>query len=224
MGSAIGEMLPLAIGIAISPIPIIAIILMLITPKARSNGLAFLGGWLLGLAVVGTIVLIVANTAGIATSSGPSRTVSIVKLVLGLLLLFAAWRQFTKRPQPGEAAPMPKWMRALDNFTPTRSLAIGALLSGVNPKNLILNATAATGIAATGLAGVQQAVVLVVLIVVGSLGIIAPVGVYFAMGDKAAKVLDGWKDWLAANNATVMTVLFLVFGVTLIGKGIGGLS
>jgi hypothetical protein len=224
MGSAIGEMLPLAIGIAISPIPIIAIILMLITPKARSNGLAFLGGWLLGLAVVGTIVLIVANTAGIATSSGPSRTVSLIKLLLGLLLLVAAWRQFGKRPKPGEEAPMPKWMRALDGFTPTRSLAIGALLSGVNPKNLILNATAAAGIAQAGLSGVQQAVVLILLIVVGSLGIIAPVGVYFAMGDKAAPVLDGWKTWLAANNATVMIVLFVVFGVSLIGKGIGGLS
>ena len=224
MGSAIGEMLPLAIGIAISPVPIIAIILMLITPKARSNGLAFLGGWMLGLAVVGTIVLIVANTAGVATSSGPSRTVSLIKLLLGLLLLFAAWRQFAKRPRPGEEVPMPKWMRALDGFTPTRSLAIGALLSGVNPKNLILNATAAAGIAQSGLSGAQQAVVLIVLIIVGSLGIIAPVGVYFAMGDKATNVLDGWKTWLAANNATVMVVLFVVFGASLIGKGIGGLT
>ena len=224
MGAAIGEMLPLAIGIAISPLPIIAIILMLITPQARSNGLAFLGGWMLGLAVVGTIVLIVANTAGIATSSGPSQTVSIIKLVLGLLLLVVAWRQFTKRPKAGEEAPLPKWMRALDSFTPARSAAVGALLSGVNPKNLILNATAAAGIAATGLAGAQQAVVLIVLIIVGSLGIIAPVAVYFAMGDKAAQVLGGWKTWLAANNATVMMVLFLVFGVTLIGKGISGLS
>ena len=61
MSAAIGEMLPLAIGIAISPVPIIAIILMLITPKARGNGLAFLGGWMLGLAIVGTIVLVVAR-------------------------------------------------------------------------------------------------------------------------------------------------------------------
>ena len=224
MGQAIGEMLPLAIGIAISPLPIIAIILMLITPNARSNGLAFLGGWMLGLAVVGTVVLIVADTAGIAMSSGPSRTVSLIKLVLGLLLLVVAWRQFGKRPKPGAEAPLPKWMRALDSFTPTRSLAIGALLSGVNPKNFILNATAAAGIAQAGLAGAQQAVVLIVLVIVGSLGIIAPVGVYFAMGDKAAPVLGGWKTWLAANNATVMMVLFLVFGVTLIGKGISGLS
>jgi hypothetical protein len=224
MGAAIGEMLPLAIGIAISPLPIIAIILMLITPQARSNGLAFLGGWMIGLAVVGTIVLVVANTAGIATSSGPSQTVSIIKLMLGLLLLVVAWRQFRKRPKAGEEAPLPKWMRALDSFTPARSASIGALLSGVNPKNLILNATAAAGIAATGLAGAQQAVVLIVLIIVGSVGVVAPVGVYFAMGDKAASVLSGWKTWLAANNATVMMVLFLVFGVTLIGKGISGLS
>ena len=220
---AIGDILPLAIGIAISPVPIIAIILMLITPKARSNGLAFLGGWVLGLAIIGTIVLVVANTAGVATSSGPSKTVSAIKLALGLLLLFAAWRQFRKRPAHGEEAPMPKWMKSLDGFTPTRSLAIGALLSGVNPKNLALNATAAAGIAATGLPGVQQAVVLLVLIVVASVGVAAPVGVYFLMGDRATSVLDSWKAWLAANNATVMTVLLLVFGVVLIGKGIGGL-
>ena len=94
MGQAIGDLLPLAIGIAISPVPIIAVILMLITPRARANGLAFLGGWLLGLAVVGTVVLVVANTAGVATSSGPSKAVSAIKLVFGLLLWLLAWRQF----------------------------------------------------------------------------------------------------------------------------------
>ena len=224
MGKAIGDIFPLAIGIAISPIPIIAIILMLITPKARSNGLAFLGGWLLGLVVVGTVVIVVADTAGVSTSSGPSKTVSAIKLVLGLLLLVLAWRQFGKRPKGGEATPMPKWMRALDSFTPGRSLAIGVLLSGVNPKNLMLNAAAAASIAQAGLSGGEQAVVLVVLVLLGSLGIIAPVAIYFAMGDRAVSVLDEWKTWLAANSATVMTVLFVVFGAVLIGKGIGGLS
>ncbi len=224
MGSAIGEMLPLAIGIAISPLPIIAIILILTTPKARGNGLAFLGGWLLGLATVGIVVLIVADAAGADTSTGPSRAVSLIKLVLGFLLLALAWRRFKKRPKSGEEPPVPKWMRALDDFTPGRSLAVGALLAGPKPKNLILNAAAAAGIAQSGLGGLQQAVVLLLLVVISSAGIIAPVVVYFVMGDRAAPVLDGWKTWLAANNATVMIVLFLVFGVMMIGKGIGGLS
>jgi Sap, sulfolipid-1-addressing protein len=224
VGQVIGEILPLAIGIAISPIPIIAVILMLITPKARSNGLAFLAGWLLGLVVVGIVVLVVANKVGVSTSSGPSKTVSAIKLVLGVLLLALAWRQFGKRPESGEQAPMPKWMKALDRFTPGRSLAVGALLSGVNPKNLVLNASAAASIAQAGLPGGSQAAALIVLVLVGSLGIIAPVVVYLAGGDSAAHTLDEWKAWLAANNAAVMTVLFLVFGVVLIGKGIGGLS
>ena len=224
MGQAIGDILPLAIGIAISPIPIIAVILMLITPKARSNGLAFLAGWLLGLAVVATIVLIVANTAGVSTSSGPSRTVSAIKLALGVLLLVVAWRQWRKRPKPGEEAPLPKWMKALDRFTPGRALAIAALLSGVNPKNLVLNVTAAADVAQAGLSGIDQAIVMIVFVLVASLGIITPVAVYFAMGDRSESVLAEWKTWLSANNATVMFVLFLVFGFVLIGKGIGGLS
>ena len=224
MGAAIGEMLALAIGVAISPLPIIAVILILTTPKARGNGLAFLGGWLLGLAVVGTLVLIVTDVADAATSSDSSKIMSAIKLVLGLLLLFLAWRKFKKRPRPGEEVPLPKWMRALDGFTTGRSVAVGALFSGPKPKNLILTAAAAAGIAQSGLGGVQQAVVLLLFIVVASVGIIAPVAVYFAMGAKAAPVLDGWKTWLAANNTTVMIVLFAVFGVVLVGKGIGGLS
>ncbi len=224
MGPTLGEILPLAIGIAISPVPIIAVILMLITPKARSNGLGFLVGWMLGLAIVGAIALILADTAGVSTSSGPSTAVSVITLALGLLMLLIALRQWQSRPAPGEEAKMPKWMASLDSFTTVRSVGVGAVLSGVNPKNLILNLSAASIIAEAGLSAGEQAVALAVLVVIGSLGIIAPVAVYLFMGDRAGQLLSGWKTWLAANNATVMFVLFLVFGVNLIGKGISGLS
>src|SRR4029453_18692301 len=49
MGSVIGEILPLAVGIAISPIPIIAAILMLLSPKAKATSVGFLLGWLAGI-------------------------------------------------------------------------------------------------------------------------------------------------------------------------------
>jgi hypothetical protein len=221
--NATGEILPLAIGIAISPLPIIAVILMLTTPRARTNGPAFLGGWLLGLVVVGGVVLVVADAAGAASSDERSRLVSAITLGLGVVLLVLSWRQFKGRPKPGADTPPPKWMKALDGFTATRSLAVGALFSGVKPKNLILTAAAAASIAKSGIAGFQQVVVLFVLLLVGSVGIIVPVAVYFAMGDRALPVLDGWKTWLSSNNAAVMIVLFLVFGVVLLGKGIGGL-
>ena len=224
MSGAIGEMLPLAIGIAISPLAIVAVILILTTPQARTNGPAFLGGWLLALAVVGGVTLVVTDAAESAGSSGPRTIVAVLKIVLGVVLLVLAWRGFRGRPAPGEDVPLPKWMAALDRFTPRRSLSVGALFGGVKPKNLILAAAAAAGIAGSGLGGVQQVVVLLLLILVASIAIIAPVAVYFLLGDeRSERVLDGWKTWLQANNSTVMIVLFVVFGVVLLGKGIGGL-
>ena len=224
MGDAIGEMLPLAIGIAISPLAIVAVILILTTPRARTNGPAFLGGWLLALAVVGGVALVVTDAAESADSSGPRTIVALLKIALGVALLVLAWRRFRSRPKPGDDVPLPKWMAALDRFTPGRSLSMGALFGGVKPKNLILTAAAAAGIAQSGLGGAQQFVVLLLLILVASIAIITPVAVYFLMGEeKAARVLDGWKTWLQANNSAVMIVLFVVFGVLLLGKGIGGL-
>lgn len=52
MGDAIGQMLTSAVGIAISPLPLIAVILMLATPKGRPNGLAFTAGWIVAVALM----------------------------------------------------------------------------------------------------------------------------------------------------------------------------
>ncbi|MFZ0378668.1 MAG: GAP family protein [Solirubrobacteraceae bacterium] len=63
MGQAIGQVLPYAVGVALSPVPIIAVVLMLATPQGRINGPAFLAGWIVGIAVLGRIVLLVASGA-----------------------------------------------------------------------------------------------------------------------------------------------------------------
>ena len=133
-------------------------------------------------------------------------------------------RQWRSRPGPGEQAPAPKWMASLDSFTPVKSLGLGAAMSGVNPKNLALTAAAAISIAQAGLPGGQQAVVLAVFVVVGTVTVAAPLVVYLALGSKADSTLNGWREWLGANNAAIMLVVFLVFGFVLIGQGIAGLS
>jgi hypothetical protein len=224
MGGAIGDILPLAIGVAISPVPIIAVILMLFSKKAKGNSLAFLVGWVLGLAIVGVIVLLLGNTADIGTSSGPSKGAAAVRLALGLLLLFGAFRQWSKRPKEGEEPQMPKWMAGIDSFTAGKSLGLAALLSGVNPKNLALTLAAAMAISQAGLSGAQPWIVLLVFVVIASLTVAIPVLIFQVAGEKAESTLNDWKTWLTANNAGVMAVLFLVFGFVLIGKGIGGLS
>ena len=223
MGKAIGDILPLAIGVALSPVPIIAIILMLGTPRARVNGPAFAAGWLAGLTIVGTTVLLLASGNATADESGPATWASVLKLVFGVLFLAMAARIWRGRPNAGEEAQLPKWMQAIDGFAAGKALGLGALLSGLNPKNLALTVAAATAIAQTGISGGQEAVALAVFIVLGSLTILAPLAIYFLLGERAKEILDGLKGFMAAHNAAIMTVLLLVLGAKLIGDGIGGL-
>ena len=224
MGQAIGGSLPLAVGVALSPVPIIAVVLMLTSRRARVNGPLFVLGWLAGLAVVGAIVLSVAGPAGASSSGSPATWVSWVKVVLGLLLLLVAARQFRTRPKDGDQAALPKWMASVDDNTPLSACGLAALLAGVNPKNLLLAVGGAATIAQTGISGGQQAVAYLVFALVGTLGVGIPVGVYFALGPRADKPLNALKDWMGEHNAVIMSVLCLVIGVKLIGDAIGGLT
>jgi threonine/homoserine/homoserine lactone efflux protein len=224
VADAIGQVLSLGVGVALSPVPIIAVVLMLGTPRGRVNGPMFLLGWVLGLAVVGTIVLVAAGGADAMDADGPATWVSVLKLVLGVLLLLVAARQWRNRPRGGDEAAMPKWMRAIDRFTAGRSLAIATVLSGINPKNLLLTVGAAAAIAQTGVDAGQQALALAVFIVVATLGPGIPVAIYFLLGSRAKRILDELKLWMAAHNAAIMAVLCLVIGAKLIGDGISGLG
>lgn len=221
MGTAIADVLSLAIGVALSPIPIIAVILMLFSKNARSTSLGFLIGWFLGVAVVTTLIVFVAHPTQQATGGEESPLAAIVRIVLGLLLLFAAYRNWKKRPEPGEQVEMPKWMSSIDTMTAGKALGLGALLSGLNPKNLAMTLGAGVAIAAAGLNTTQMIIVLIVFILVACVSVAAPVIVYLVMGDKAAPMLNGWKAWLTHNNATVMMLLCLVFGVVVLSKGLG---
>lgn len=224
MNGAIGAILPLAIGVAISPIPVIAVILMLFSARARQNGVAFVAGWVGALAVVGTIVLVLNEAGRVGSDGSSSNAAALLKALLGVLFLFLAVRQWRGRPAEGEQAPMPTWMAAIDSFTTGRSLGLAALLAGVNPKNLALTAGAAVAITQSGATGASAAVALIVFILVASLSVAIPVLYYLAAGEGAKKTLDGWKAWLLANNATVMAVLLVVLGFVLIGQGISALS
>ena len=223
MGEAIGQILPLAVGVALSPIPIIAVVLMLVTERARFNGPAFVAGWVIGLAIVGTIVLAIAGGAGANDEGEPATWVSVLKLILGALLLLLAIRQWRGRPREGEDAPAPKWMQKLDTFTPTKSLGMGVVLSALNPKNLLLAVAAAAAIAQTGVSTGEQVIAYAVFVVIATIGVGFPVVLYFVMGDRSRELLDGMKRWMGAHNAAIMTVLLLVIGAKLVGDGISGL-
>ena len=65
---------------------------------------------------------------------------------------------------------------------------------------------------------------LIVFVALGSITIGGPVVYYLVGGENGKLQLESLKGWLAAHNSAVMAVLFLVFGVDLIAKGIPPLS
>jgi threonine/homoserine/homoserine lactone efflux protein len=224
VGDAIGQMLPIAVGIAVSPLPIVAVVLMLATPRGRVDGPAFVIAWIVGLAAIGVVVIAAVGDSAEADAGGTPGWVDGLKLGLGILLLLLGLKQWRSRPRGGAPAELPKWMAALDSFGPVKALGAGVVLSLLNPKNLLLAIGGATVIAQAGLSAGEEAGALAIFVAIATIGVAIPVVLYFAMGDRSRELLDAMKDWLARNNAVIMAVLLLVIGVKLIGDAISGFS
>ncbi|MEV8129371.1 GAP family protein [Streptomyces sp. NPDC085944] len=224
MGEAIGQILSYGVAVALSAFPIIGVVLMLATPRARSNGPALLLGWALGLALVGTIVLLVSGGAGPSEQGEPAGWVSALDLALGVLLLWVAVREWRGRPRGDQDVTLPKWMKTVDSFTPVKALAVGTALSAVNPKNLLLSIAAASAIARTDASAGAQTVALAVYVVLGSLGPGTPLVLYFALKERSQHILDGLKVWMERNNTVIMAVICLLFAAKLMGDAISDLS
>jgi threonine/homoserine/homoserine lactone efflux protein len=221
MGGVIGEILPLAVGIAISPIPIIAAILMLLSPKARSTGVGFLLGWVAGI-LVGVIVFTLLSA--ILPHDDPSVArpiVGIVQLLLGVLLILAAIRQWSKRPKKGEQPALPKWMVAIDTMTAVRGFVLGFLLSAVNPKNLMMAVAAGLAIGAVDLPPWEGAITIAIYTLIAASTVAVPVIAHLVAAERMREPLEQLRGWLLQSNATIMAVLLVVIGVALLGKGLG---
>jgi threonine/homoserine/homoserine lactone efflux protein len=223
VGEAIGGVLAPAVGVALSPIPIVAVILMLATPKGRSNGAAFGLGWIVGLLGVSVAVLTFTSGADDPTSTSADGTNSTL-VIFGVVLAVVGVRQWRKRPKAGAEPVMPAWMSTVDQFTAAKSLGLGIVLSAVNPKNLALTVAAAASISQSGADGVDALAAEVAFVVIASATVVGLVLAHLLAGDKVAGRLESLKTTMATHNAVIMAVICWVLAAKLIGDGTGGLS
>ena len=222
MGQAIAGSLALAVGIALSPLSIMAVVVMLTTERGSVNGAAFVIGWLLALGIIGVIVLAVAGP--VSSSGGFAMWVSWLEIVLGTLLLVVAIRQFRGRPRGGNQVLMPRWMGTIDKLTPGAALAAGALLAAANPKNLLLSVVGAATIAGTGVGGNHQAIAYLVFAVTATIGVGAPVAIYVLMGQRSQQLLARLKDWITRHSVLIMYIVCLIVSAIFIGDAVTELT
>ena len=218
MGDAIGATLGPAVGIAISPTPIAAVILILFGGRARSNGVAFMLAWIVGVAAVTTVVVLIPGLE--ADGGGPSAVTGWIKLVLGILLLVLGVRQWLTRPSPEEEPAVPGWMSRIDEMRPVAASGLGLLLSALNPKNLLLAVAAGASIGALPLSAAETVGAVATFTAVATLTVTVPVIGYLVAGRRLGPALERTKAWLITNDAAVMAVLLVVFGTSLLGDAL----
>jgi threonine/homoserine/homoserine lactone efflux protein len=222
VGEVIGEILPAAVGVAISPLPIVAVILMLLSGKAGANSLSFFAGWVLGLSAVGALVL--AFGGAVSDDDQPAAWTGWAKILFGVLFLLMAWNAWRTRPTADHDPEMPNWIKAIDKVTPLLALGLGVLLSALNPKNLALTLAAAAAIAAAGLSTGQEIGALIAFVVIAISTVAVPVIIYYGFRSRAEGILGGMQEWLIENNATITLVLSLILAAVLFRDGIAILS
>jgi Sap-like sulfolipid-1-addressing protein len=225
MGPALAETAQAAVGVAlINPLPVMAVIVLLFSPRAAAAAPAFAVGWLAGFVVaLGLVLFAFSPDDAMGSERAPSTLASIVQAGLGLLLFVLAIRRWRSRPRSGDAPKTPGWMTSLEQATPAAALGLGAAMSGVNPKNLAFTIAAAVAIAEAHLTAGATLVPVVIFALVASSGVAAPVIWRAIAGERADKTLAGWRVWLTANYGAMMAVVFIVFGVKLLAQGLGGL-
>ncbi len=223
MSEAIGESIALALALAVTSLPVVAIVLLLLEEGAGRRRLAFASGWVLGVTVAVAVVITASDALGGGADAGPARWAPIAKVALGTGLLALAVVDWRKRPRHGEPAELPAWMRAVGGSTVLRSGVLGLGLAAGNPKNLVLLLGGGLAIAGApvGLAG--EVVGAAVFVLVATAPVVALVLLYRFLGAAPRRTLDAANAWVVANNAVVMAALLLVIGAVLVLNGIAAL-
>jgi hypothetical protein len=223
MGTAIGELLPLAVAIAISVTTIITTVLMLLSPPAKSRTVGLLVGCVVGVGGAVALFTLLADLLPTQDSGGSSLVASVIKMVIGVLLVVLALTQWRGRPARGDRAELPKWMTGVDSMTPGKALVLGVLLSAVVPKNLLIALSAGLIVGAAGFSGGQAALVIVLFTAIAASTVAVPVVAHLVAPARMRGPLERLREWLVENNVAIMVVVLLVIGVVMIGNSIAGL-
>lgn len=219
MQQIILDVLPSALSVALSPMSIAAIILLFFGKNAKLRGLVFALGWLVGIVASVAIFSQIFSQAG--DSDAKKASSAVIDIVLGILLLGLACREWISRPRSrSKNQPQPKWMRAIESISTLQALLMGMALSVVNSKNTILNISSAAEIGqhTNSLAEIMTSTLIYALI--GSSTFILLAVTYSMFSSSMIRPLNAMKTWLTNYNSIILALLFVALGIKMLVKGL----
>ncbi|WP_155767968.1 GAP family protein [Mycobacterium asiaticum] len=213
--SVLTALIPLALVIAVSPLTIIPAVLVLHSPRPRPTGLAFLGGWLLGLCALTAIFVSAAGLLG-GLQKTPPAWASWLRVVLGsALILFGIYRWLTRHRESQE----PRWMRAFGTITPVRAGVTALILTVVRLEVSLLCLAAGVAIGTGGFDAGGKFLASAVFVVVSASTVAIPILAYVSAGDRLDEPLTRLKDWMSKNHAAMLGAVLVLIGLMVLYNG-----
>lgn len=234
MADLIVSLIPLALGVLLSPLAIMALVAVLLSRRARINGVTYLIGWAFAIAIVLALAYLILGLFEVHDMRAPPVWVPIVRIALGLLLLggavyvyrrghrqIAAMSTATTPADVVRAAPqLPGWLRAVEHFTPLRSGLLGLGIFILNPVDASCAILAALEVRQAAVDPATGITTLIVFGVVGVLPIAVPVILTLARGTAAEPALTAMRNWIASHTGVLNAALLLVIAVLQLQKGV----
>jgi hypothetical protein len=194
------------------------VILMLASDRP-SNAVAWLAGWTLSTFAIGVVIILFFGGYDFSKSGTPSTVACIVQVALGVLLLVAAGRFWSRRPaRTGKLPKEPGWMARIGKMRAIWAFLIGAFWINTT---LVVAAgvdTLRAELPTNESIAVFAAFTLVTILVQAALILYA-----YLLPKRAAVGLQGIREWIARNQQAALAVIALVLAVWLAAKGIKGL-
>jgi hypothetical protein len=213
----IPELLILAIAGGFSPTHVLAVIVLLETPRPIVNAGAFVAGLSLFRLVIALLALLVFHSTSWSPTEKDS-SAALFSLLIGILLLGAAIALVLRKPCRHESAlPLESLLKAA---TPGKAFLAGVGVMLISPRHWLVVIFGAFAIQDSGIGLISETIMVVVFIAMIELLVWAPLAAYIASPARAAGLLSRTRFWYATYSRPVMIGVSSVLGVVLTAGGL----
>jgi Sap, sulfolipid-1-addressing protein len=218
MWQALGALLPIAVAVALSSVPLTVTILILLSPNRGRAALPFLVGWVIGVAAV--IILSAAGAAALAKPlrRGPDMAVVVLEIVIGAALMVLA-AIYLRRRSPAGGTGLPRWLAAVDSFGPVVCFSIAVILS-LRPKGLLLGVAGGLALSAASLNADDAVLLIIIYTAIATSTVVVPIIASLIAPQRMEPKLISARDWLIVNGRIVTSIMMFMIGVVILGYGL----